>query len=362
MKIFVFGWYGHGNLGDEAFKAAISKLFPQYQFTFRDSLPEKINQEYDQLWVGGGSFLDQVIKGIEKVTIPIGFIGVGIGHTVDRNNLEAMGKARFVIVRDHVSVKRCPHAYLAPDLVFSRKDIQIPKPKAPGSQKIAAVLLNDFFTPGWNSHEWQSLSFYRFAQECAKVCESLTSKGYKIHFVPMCLSPSIDDRKVAAAIIGRMKSKGKVEWCLDSNLTEERFLEYLAKSDLVITQRLHGAIYSILLDKPFIVLRAHDKLRGLVEDCDWPGHLDYYGFTDEEFFKVFKRIGNTTVGRDYLDYAQKRWSDLAQIIVRSNQEDNHVHNEQVEISHQENPLPEQVQGSERELITPDPDGIDHDPC
>ena len=320
MGIFVFGWYDHNNLGDEAFKPSIRSLFPEKQFTFGNSIPKDINTLYDELWVGCGSFLDQQIKGIELVTIPIGFIGVGIGHTVTPQNLEALKRARFVIVRDRLSLERYPTALQAPDIVFSRRDMPTPTPKAKDAPKKVVVLLNDFFSPQWECPEWKSFSYYRFTQEFSKVCESLISRGYLLQFLPMCIAAEVDDRKIAAGVIGRIKTKKKTEWYVSGALSEEYFLTQVAQADLVITQRLHGAIYSILLGKPPIVIRAHDKLAGLVEDCKWDGHLDYYGFTDSEFFNILKKIENKTVASDYILNAQKRWAELAQMITKSDRE------------------------------------------
>jgi len=316
MKIFVLGWYGHGNLGDEAFKPSIKNLFPNQEFQFGDHIPDNINQQYGELWIGGGSFLDQKIKNIEKVTIPIGFIGVGVGHTVEPGNQAALKRAKFVIVRDHASVRRCPNALFAPDIVFSRTDLKIPK-KPTGAQKNVVVLLNDFFYPGWESPEWKTFSYYRFSHEFSKVCESLASKGYWVKFLPMCISPEIDDRKIAAAVISRMKTKKKAIWYHEDAIPEEKLLQEISKADLVITQRLHGAIFSILAQRPFIVIRSHDKLTGLLEDCDWQGHLDYYGFTDSEFFKILQKVEGKSVCKEYIEYAQKRWSELREIAVKS---------------------------------------------
>jgi len=316
MKIFVLGWYGHGNLGDEAFRPAIKNLFPDQQFQFGDHIPDKINQDYDELWVGGGSFLDQRLKNIELVTIPIGFIGVGIGHTVEPHNLAALRRAKFVIVRDHVSVRRCPNAYFAPDVVFSRKDLHaVPRPA--NTQKNVVVLLNDFFYPGWECPEWKSFSFYRFSQEFAKVCESFASEGYWIKFLPMCVTTDIDDRKIAGALISRMKTKSKAVWYTDKIITEHFMMDQIAKADVVITQRLHGAIYAMIAQRPVVVIRAHDKLAGLLEDTQWSGHLDYYGFTDKEFFDVFRKIEGKSIAKEYIEYAQKRWGELREIAVKS---------------------------------------------
>ena len=267
--------------------------------------------------MGGGSFLDQRLLGIENVTLPLGFIGVGIGHTIEPNNRAALKRARFVIVRDHLSATRCSNAFLAPDVVLSRKDFKIPKVQKPeGAPKKVVVLLNEFFYPGWDSKEWQSTPYYRFSQEFAKVCESLMSRGYHITFLPMCISGEIDDRRMAASVIGRMKHRGKVNWYIEKSITDDVLFKHLSYADLVITQRLHGAIYAILAEKTFVVIRSHDKLRGLLEDCNWSGHLDYYAFTDEEFFKVLSGIEGKIVDRSYVEYAQKRWSELAEIVVK----------------------------------------------
>lgn len=51
IKVCVVGWYEgkHRNLGDEAFKPSFQKLWGNYSFTFKNYIPENIN-DYDLCW------------------------------------------------------------------------------------------------------------------------------------------------------------------------------------------------------------------------------------------------------------------------------------------------------------------------
>ena len=38
MLIFVYGWYNHGNLGDESYKLSFKETWPEHDFVFNDDI------------------------------------------------------------------------------------------------------------------------------------------------------------------------------------------------------------------------------------------------------------------------------------------------------------------------------------
>src|SRR5271154_6998437 len=112
-KLLIHGWYGHQNIGDEAFRDSFRALFPEPEYTlkFTDQIP-KDTSKYDALVVGGGSFLDQPIWRINEVQIPIAFVGVGLDG-IHPDNQKALDRARIVVSRNKSQYHYCP------DLVFA---------------------------------------------------------------------------------------------------------------------------------------------------------------------------------------------------------------------------------------------------
>ena len=288
MKIYVFGWYGQNNLGDEVFKISFRQLWPDIDFTFGNSIPNDINS-YDRLWFGGGSFLDQPIKNIDTVVIPIYFIGVGVSPTLPPNNQRALERAKLIVCRDSRSLSNSPNrenTVLASDLVFARTDL---KPLHLEKTNQITVILNDFLTPvGGTVPDWRSLSYYWFLQEFSKILDRFVLQDYKVKLIPMCINPRIDDRRIAAAVQGRSQYPHHYDWHL-SPLTELDLRTEISQSAFVITQRFHGLIYCIVEQTPCITLCTHDKFNSLIEDLSIPA-LDYYGITDVRFREVLTRM------------------------------------------------------------------------
>lgn len=318
---FVLGWYGHGNLGDEAFQPCFKSLFPSATLTFGDSIPSDIN-DYDFLWIGGGSFLDQAVPNPSKIDIriPIGFIGVGVGAHVSDEYLALLKKAKIIVVRDHLSVAYMPSGInftVASDLVFST-----PPEASYAPTKKVTVLLNDFLTPPKDAADWKQLSFNWFVNQFSKVCDKFIDKGYEVHFYPMCISRSFDDRRTAASVISKIENRDNVVWHLQSDTNT--FFSQLATSELVISQRLHGMIYSAKLGVPFIALSCHDKTKGFVKDLGWGGVVDYYGFTEDFFTSTYQYVtypptalkDNIRLLGNYQRAAMKRWEKVSDTIAQ----------------------------------------------
>jgi polysaccharide pyruvyl transferase WcaK-like protein len=310
LKIFVFGWYGQGNLGDEVFKLSFRQLWPNATFIFGNSIPTNINTQYDALWIGGGSFLDQPISNIESVTLPIRFIGVGISSSLPPNNSKALERAELIVCRDGNSFENVPikdKAILASDLVFARNDL---KPLNLTKTKQITVILNDFLTPvGGSVPDWRSLSYYWFLQEFSKILDRFAVQDYKIKLIPMCINPRFDDRRIAGAVQGRSLYPHRYDWQLDP-MTEGTLRNEISKSAFVITQRFHGLIYSLIEQRPCVALCTHDKFHSLTKDLNIP-RLDYYGLTDIRFREVLDQVMKTSLDYGhYIGAAKEIWETV----------------------------------------------------
>lgn len=315
-KIFVFGWYNHNNLGDEAFKKSFEYLWgDKVKFTFASKIPQNINEEYGACFVGGGSFLDQEIKGLNTVSIPLGFIGVGVHSYIHPTNIQALKKSKIIITRGDVPIEKyTPATFIASDLVFAR-DIEIKK-NLPDNNVIL-IIGNEFLTPKRNSPIWKYTSFHWFLTEFSKLCDEWIDQGYSIKFYPMCTGDKFDDRFFAAHIVSQMEKHKNVFFHFET-ADEDELIKHISQSTLVVSMRFHGNIFSTILGKSFIGINSHDKMKTYFHTLRLNNFLDYYGFTSAAFREC---AANSKIEPSYLlEYASKekdRWHYLSDIVAET---------------------------------------------
>ena len=310
MKVFVFGWYGQGNLGDEAFKESFIKLWPNNKFTFSNSIPTNINEIYDACWIGGGSFLEQHIPNLEYVNIPISFFGVGSSLSPSSSVRGALEKAEHIVFRDKTAAECWPKAKVLSDLVFAREDL-IPLPMA--KKKQVTIFLNDFLTPFGKVMEWKALSYYWYLQEFTKIIDRL-SATHKIVLFPMCINHRVDDRRIAGSLIGRSEFPHRYEWILEHQ-DEYTLRKCIQESEFVITQRFHGLVYSLIAEVPCVTITAHDKFASLCRHLQLP-LVDFYGITDASFGKAMGDLGSFMSDRviEYRKESILKWKTMADLV------------------------------------------------
>lgn len=301
-KIIVVGWYGHKNLGDEAFKASFQFLWQDFDFDFLDYVPADVNQ-YDAAMIGAGSFLDQPVVGLSTIKIPMAFIGVGIS-VVHPQNMPALERARIIVARNHT--KLSVPTLFAPDVVFAQKlKTNLER------RKVITVLMNNHFTPRPKALEWQLRSWDWFCTEFAQVCDRLLdATGCTMDFLPMCTNRFEDDRRCVGYLVDRMYNKNKVNTCY-AELPSDTFVRRIETSELVITQRFHGMVYSVLARTPFVAISGHDKIRDLTEQLQYKTLVQYYGFSINNFMEAYASSVETQNFAPYHDKALEIWKNTS---------------------------------------------------
>lgn len=303
-RVLVFGWYNKNNIGDEAFKQCFKFLCPDTDFVFCNTIPENVNS-YHCVFFGGGDLFDRVIPGLEKIKVPIGLIGVGYGN-VHESNKWFFDHADLVITRN-------PSPYIhAGDLVFSLPPMMLPDRK----EKHVTVLMNDFLTPRKNSPDWIRNSHEWFISEFTEIMDDMVSKGHTIEFLPFCVNKGIDDRHAASHVISKMNKRDKVIWNVSDDIDFYEMTKIISESSLVITQRLHGSIFSYIYNTPQVSINHHDKMHKFCGDRKIESCLNYYGFNKEIFLRQLNQSYFNEDRATYLSNMRITWHDLSLTIIQ----------------------------------------------
>ena len=266
MKILVYGWYGKSNIGDELFIDAFRTLFPDFQFTFVNSISKKSLEEIDAVFFGGGSFLLarpiitedalEILKGK-----PIFYLGVGVESEIHPTHLDLIKLARLVAIRSREQVDKIrvfnSNVRWIPDLVYA---LQSKVTISPKENRSVLIMPNISVVPHHLDPYWKHASWSHFKSEFAQFLDILVEEGYKLNFLSMCCNDKDNDDWPAGEIIGHMTRRNK--YLLDEQpVGVESVTKLISKYSLVITQRFHGIVLSEIVKTPYIAIHHHDKLK-----------------------------------------------------------------------------------------------------
>lgn len=306
MDIGVVGYYNQGNIGDEGFKTSIMRVLgEEHSYTFMNDIPSDVNDAFDRLIIGGGSFLDTRVLGNHDVEIPYAFLGVGVHNVIHPDNVALLEKANLVVTRNRwyshspqAGVLRSVEFLHGPDLLF----VQMPDfaevwdgdngmeerhaAYKKDSDKNVLVILNGFLMP----HELSPPETMTAFKEFQSALDSLERHYGSMCFIAM-QTRGIDDR-----------------WMFSSLDLPEASATGLAQaiwqSDLVLTTRFHGAIYATMMGVPFVAISPHDKFVSYMDDQGWDNIVNYYNFDYKQV------IGASTVCPDQQVLHNTAWKNF----------------------------------------------------
>lgn len=297
------GNFHEGNFGDDALLLACSSLLQgqvkRIQFernvAYRDERMQEtlaaddVPTQPDMIIYGGGtqffsfsapaaqhSLISRVVRKLSSPTSlmasyraramiaqnrRISKIAIGIGVGPFENSVaaqQAVGLLRqmeLVWVRDASSEDFCrnnniPNIVASSDLCFTEAFTHITKPPldsrlAEDRPRKIGIILRD----------WPALDADFFQQQVA-LARKLRASGHEVRFLGLSKH---DDRYQA-----EMAALGEIVNVWDSKSERlEDFWAVIAKQDLVVTSRFHGAIFALLSATPFIAIEIEPKLRNL---------------------------------------------------------------------------------------------------
>jgi polysaccharide pyruvyl transferase WcaK-like protein len=277
----VYGWYNVSNLGDELFKPAFKKLFPQYTFTFVNNIEDYHIQNCDAIFFGGGSFLDNKIQTtIDKRKLldkPILYIGVGLETSIHQDHGMLLSMAKLVASRNDGKIS----SIKIPDLVYALNDVE----PSEMIQKTLLFLPNAFLLPKNRDYNCKFIAWNYFKSEVSQFLDELIEDNWKVSFYPMCQSEAVDDSWAANEIISMMKHGRRSLLIKDELHDIGSVIRMFSRNSIILTQRYHGIVLSDLANRPFVSISHHDKI---VPD------VSYFGIHKKDLHDLIKSKKNTT--------------------------------------------------------------------
>lgn len=309
-KILCYGHYNHQNLGDELFKNAFEKLFPEYDFTFTDHLTIELLKDKDALFFGGGSFLNQSISGFnvwdfQGFNTPVFYIGVGFETEIHIDHYHFLGKAKLITSRSgncrwlNVAQKQW-NITLIPDLVYYLKL----KSHSFKKENTVLILPNVSVIPKYDSPSWVTSAWDNFKNQFAQFLDYLIDNEFNIKFGTMCHNEVENDNYASYQISSLMKHRSIIHLENDHESDQFRANDIGAYSH-VITQRYHGIVLSEIMNIPVLPISHHDKL-------NVTGALPYYEISKHRLINSFYRLKEPNISIDFSAFEElkKRVNDI----------------------------------------------------
>lgn len=294
MQALVYGWYNKANLGDELFKLAFQKLFPNFKFTFTDKLDINNTEAADIIIFGGGSFLYAPVNFHNKNRILdvvkeklIFYIGVGTETQIHPDHIQIMQNAQLIATRTKNGLEKLKFTQAQkleiPDIVLSLKVKNWAIDIIPRS---LLIINNAELLPRWDDPNWKHASWSYFKSEMSQFLDYLKDNNYKITFAPMCVNNSLNDLSASTEIINYMKKRNFSDLNISGSDNFEKSIRLISAHETVVSQRYHGAILAQLCNKPCITIAHHDKLKY----TDSSAILSYYEISKEKLINTFNSL------------------------------------------------------------------------
>jgi len=306
-KIIIHGFYGHGNLGDEAILESLLKefgKFPELEITVFSSRPQEVSRMYQvrsinsirkktilrriyeikksKLFIlGGGGLLRDTggnsvnIKNWLKPLILAQRLGTktvlcGIGVENIRYPkskkiiCKVLNKTNLITVRDENSKKTLQQMGITNEIKVTADPAillnnNLSKIKWPNSSPKIMICVRHWFDKGFYIENQKANK--NFINSLSIAADFLIEHyNATVDFIPMRTITDDDDGIVARQILSQMKYKNKT-WVCSVVPKPREFIEMLKKYSLIIGMRLHSLILATSAGIPVIGFEYMPKVK-----------------------------------------------------------------------------------------------------
>ena len=292
--IYVHGYYGYHNCGDEAFKCVFDKYLGDldHRYTSPNNPPPRDPAPGDLIILGGGNVIDMYfLESLNNWVGKIYAIGVGVSSSEGLDELARLKPLRCC-VRNKSEVEfvksKIPIAEYIPDLVFSLsgEDLKSSKVgedlivaedlsvKRTDFEKTAVVILSDRIL----SYLYVDEGFPAGIESIAglvRLIEFLKYIGlfYNLHFVSFSndfYHPDDALNKLIASTLSGKRDRISFSSCGSS---PAKAFKIIGEADFVLSMKFHSMVFSLVARKPFLNLSDAPKCLSLI------GELGLFSFS-----------------------------------------------------------------------------------
>ena len=301
--IFVYGYYGHGNLGDELALKVLSEALGKehvectsansdYTRRFHGLSSTDVSlglrgriqsaravRRASNLVFGGGTFIHDyegrfMKPGITPLALcriakawhkPVSFVSIGVGPLRSRySRLVArlsLGAADKILVRDPASLEEIQElgGTVEPELGCDLTFLSGIKRKEPAPDLSRYVGLNLI---GYMRGRWADQLGIEEMEAIKTVCDSIIAEGFIILYIPFQLQ-GFDDSRLGRAVRSRLTNPEKMR-ILDVSLDNMEVI--FSSLRFFVGARLHSIIVARLLNVPFLAVPYHTKVVRFLSD------------------------------------------------------------------------------------------------
>lgn len=292
----VFGYYGHNNAGDEAFKSVFKATFNKKNINFVKSI-EKQNSNTAYI-LGGGAVINAYFFNSIKAHVPLHVVGCSLPHGPgDLAFLrDYSGRLASVHLRSHADVEAALAANIEaefiPDIVFSlEKTTEVSVSSLVEKACVQPVNFGKhnrtiflFVSDDYSLVFGQKMErFHEIEQLKTELASTLDILAEKFDIVVPSLSVghSARDYVFAADIARRMKNRHRLA-IIESYVEPETLINAIGSTDsIVISMKYHGLVFGLLNKKFVINIGSTRKNVHLMQDAGIEGlslkHKDFSG-------------------------------------------------------------------------------------
>jgi polysaccharide pyruvyl transferase WcaK-like protein len=284
MRIFVHGWYDHGNLGDESYKFSFKNIWPNHDFIFSDVLLDEDIDKYDLCILGGG---DVVRKESLLLISKLECTKIAVSVTITNQSLDPqLNNLDHIYVRDMSSYNKLLEYGYTKTTYIPDISLILNGDKKRGKKLISKLFKKDnldlydkVYTIVVNSHllgNSESMSsdktvFLKMIDDVSSVIDR-TSASFL--FIPFSTKFPWDDR-ITNGLVNSYTKFYKKNCVIYDNLSVTNSIDIISASDMVITSRFHGLIFGLGNGIPVVTISSHDKISGFCETIN-EDYINYF--------------------------------------------------------------------------------------